>query len=274
MLDAILKPPGDGAAAWHQRCWRGSGSSDGPAAERVGPYVRRVVSRASDRGTRRCGERSRVRAWGEAAHRRASHPLREPTSSTAPRALRSTRRDEFARLIALELGKPIKDGRGEMDRVGDTLRGLCRRGAPDRRRAVAGCGLATRHRQHGDDLPGTGRSGPGYHAVQRAGEPSRAQAWRGIRRRQHHDRQGAAAGAGGVGRRGRTSGRGRRTGRSRATAARRRDVGAALCEVRDVDVISFTGSAATGARRRSGSRCQTSRSRAGRQRRDHRLRRR
>jgi acyl-CoA reductase-like NAD-dependent aldehyde dehydrogenase len=31
------------------------------------------------------------------------------------------RRDEFARLIALELGKPLKDGRGEMDRVADTL---------------------------------------------------------------------------------------------------------------------------------------------------------
>jgi acyl-CoA reductase-like NAD-dependent aldehyde dehydrogenase len=31
-------------------------------------------------------------------------------------------RDEFARLLALELGKPIKDGRGEMVRVVDTFR--------------------------------------------------------------------------------------------------------------------------------------------------------
>jgi acyl-CoA reductase-like NAD-dependent aldehyde dehydrogenase len=31
-------------------------------------------------------------------------------------------RDDVARLIARELGKPLKDGRGEMDRVADTLR--------------------------------------------------------------------------------------------------------------------------------------------------------
>jgi acyl-CoA reductase-like NAD-dependent aldehyde dehydrogenase len=32
-----------------------------------------------------------------------------------------SRRDEFARVIALELGKPIRDGLGEMERVADTL---------------------------------------------------------------------------------------------------------------------------------------------------------
>jgi acyl-CoA reductase-like NAD-dependent aldehyde dehydrogenase len=31
------------------------------------------------------------------------------------------RRDDLARLLALELGKPLKDGRGEIDRVADTL---------------------------------------------------------------------------------------------------------------------------------------------------------
>src|SRR5688572_25054655 len=35
--------------------------------------------------------------------------------------LATQRREEFARLIALELGKPLKDGLGELDRVADTF---------------------------------------------------------------------------------------------------------------------------------------------------------
>jgi acyl-CoA reductase-like NAD-dependent aldehyde dehydrogenase len=93
---------------------------DGPVAERVGPYLREVVSRA------------RVAQPGE-VHKavRFAHDSAASVAALAPAARAAVldaaanaagaRRDEFARLIALELGKPVRDGRGELDRVVDTL---------------------------------------------------------------------------------------------------------------------------------------------------------
>ena len=55
------------------------------------------------RRSRGCRRRRAPRCWSA----RPSRPLQ--------------RRDDLARLLALELGKPVKDGRGEIDRVADTF---------------------------------------------------------------------------------------------------------------------------------------------------------
>jgi hypothetical protein len=75
-----------------------------------------------------------------------SRPPLAPTCSTLPPGWPSQHRNDFARLIALELGKPVKDGLGEMDRVADTMRRLRRRGPPDRRRGASGGRLGARRR--------------------------------------------------------------------------------------------------------------------------------
>ncbi|MFI5891739.1 aldehyde dehydrogenase family protein [Actinoplanes sp. NPDC051513] len=114
MLDTILKSAD--APALLGGVWL----MEGPLAERTGPYTRAVVSRA------------RVAAEGDvhaavrhaAAYARQMARLAPATRAsvleTASR-LATERRAEIARLIALELGKPVKDGLGEMDRVADTF---------------------------------------------------------------------------------------------------------------------------------------------------------
>jgi acyl-CoA reductase-like NAD-dependent aldehyde dehydrogenase len=81
-------------------------------------------------------------------------------------ALAADCRDDFARLIALELGKPIKDGARRAGPGRGHLRGLRGRGAPDRRGSAAGRRLAAGDRQHRLDLSRPGRRGAGHHPVQ------------------------------------------------------------------------------------------------------------
>jgi len=119
VLDTILAPPADAvraAAAFVAGDW----VTAGPSRERIGPYVRRAVS------TARVAQPSDVHTvakYAAAAGRRMARlapAARADVLDTAAR-LALTRRDEFARVIALELGKPLRDGLGELDRVGDTL---------------------------------------------------------------------------------------------------------------------------------------------------------
>ncbi|GAA2503577.1 aldehyde dehydrogenase family protein [Winogradskya humida] len=115
MLDSILKvaqAPALLAGAW---------VTEGPAADRIGPYTRTVVSRA-----RVCDATDVTTAAGYAARAakvvaRLAPATRAGVLETAAR-LAADRRADFARLIALELGKPVKDGLGELDRVADTFR--------------------------------------------------------------------------------------------------------------------------------------------------------
>src|SRR5689334_13432899 len=98
----------------------GSWVSDGSLHERTGPYVRRTVSRAT------YADEAMVRTAVEYAHmsaRRiaASSPAARASVLESAAGLAVEHRRPFARLIALELGKPVKDGLGEMDRVADTL---------------------------------------------------------------------------------------------------------------------------------------------------------
>jgi acyl-CoA reductase-like NAD-dependent aldehyde dehydrogenase len=120
MLDTILKPTQPDAPAIAPALLGGAWLTDGATAERVGPYTRTVVSRA------RAAARGDVRTAAEWARSAARVTARLAPASRAAileraAALAADRRDDFARLIALELGKPVKDGRGELDRVADTF---------------------------------------------------------------------------------------------------------------------------------------------------------
>ena len=120
MLDSILKPTGDSGAPLAPSFLAGAWVSDGPVADRIGPYVRHIVSRAR---SARDGDAAIAGEHGRAARGAVARiaPAARAEILDRAAAIALARRDDFARLIALELGKPVKDGRGEMDRVHDTL---------------------------------------------------------------------------------------------------------------------------------------------------------
>jgi acyl-CoA reductase-like NAD-dependent aldehyde dehydrogenase len=121
MLDAFPKSAGQGSVVDAPALLAGEWLADGATAERTGPYVRRTVSRArvvADGEVRTAAAYARANAATVAALAPATRA--DILDTAAGLAVR--RRDELARLIALELGKPLKDGLGELDRVADTLR--------------------------------------------------------------------------------------------------------------------------------------------------------
>jgi acyl-CoA reductase-like NAD-dependent aldehyde dehydrogenase len=96
--------------------WRGGGTR----LARHGPWVRRDVS------TARQADGADVRAALAYARHGAKAVARLSPAARAAALERAAataieRRDKLARLLALELGKPVKDGRGEIDRVADTF---------------------------------------------------------------------------------------------------------------------------------------------------------
>ncbi|HEY9391498.1 MAG TPA: aldehyde dehydrogenase family protein, partial [Mycobacteriales bacterium] len=109
--DAVTPAPALLAGVWLQ---------DGPTAERLGPYLRQVVSRA------RIAQPADVAVAADYADRAAAE-----VSALAPAAradildrasrLAVTHRDDVAQLIARELGKPVQYGRGELARVAETF---------------------------------------------------------------------------------------------------------------------------------------------------------
>jgi acyl-CoA reductase-like NAD-dependent aldehyde dehydrogenase len=120
MLDAILKAVGSGAVADAPALLAGVWIGEGSTAERIGPYTRAVVSRA------RTATDGEVRTAVQFAHRSAKSIARLAPATRAgilenASRLAVGRRAEFANLIALELGKPVRDGLGELDRVADTF---------------------------------------------------------------------------------------------------------------------------------------------------------
>ncbi|MFF5291460.1 aldehyde dehydrogenase family protein [Paractinoplanes globisporus] len=119
MLDTILTtPPGSVIPA--PALLGGKWIADGPSSDRIGPFARAVVSRA------RVAEPDDARTAAEHARAFARTIARLAPATRAAvldraAGLAVEHRDAIARLIALELGKPVKDGRGEMDRVADTF---------------------------------------------------------------------------------------------------------------------------------------------------------
>jgi acyl-CoA reductase-like NAD-dependent aldehyde dehydrogenase len=120
MLEAILKAGAEPAVAEAPALVAGEWDTNGPHDERTGPYLGRVVSRAPHATPEDAG-RAAAYAHGSAGQVRALAPAAR--AGVLERAARGAmeHRDELARLLALELGKPLKDGRGEIDRVADTL---------------------------------------------------------------------------------------------------------------------------------------------------------
>jgi len=98
----------------------GSWVRDGALYERTGPHARRTVSRATyaDEGVVR---RAVEYAHSSARRVAALAPAARASMLESAAMLAVEHRRPFARLIALELGKPVKDGLGEMDRVADTF---------------------------------------------------------------------------------------------------------------------------------------------------------
>lgn len=93
---------------------------DGPWTPRTGPYLRRVVSRAAQASPADVTRAVRYARDAAPAVARLAPAARADVLDRAAR-LAIQRRDRLATLLALELGKPVKDGRGEIDRVADTL---------------------------------------------------------------------------------------------------------------------------------------------------------
>ena len=93
---------------------------DGPTSERVGPYLQRVVTRAVTATSADVARAARYAPTAARAVARVSPAARADILDRAAR-LAAGRRDQLAAQLAVELGKPVKDGRGEIDRVADTL---------------------------------------------------------------------------------------------------------------------------------------------------------
>ncbi|TCO50369.1 acyl-CoA reductase-like NAD-dependent aldehyde dehydrogenase [Kribbella antiqua] len=98
----------------------GNWLTEGPSTDRTGPYLRRTVSRA------RTAQPADItaaldHARSEAKVIAALAPATRAEILERAAARVTERRDDFARLLALELGKPLKDSRGEMLRVADTF---------------------------------------------------------------------------------------------------------------------------------------------------------
>jgi acyl-CoA reductase-like NAD-dependent aldehyde dehydrogenase len=94
--------------------------TSGAQVDRVGPWTRAVVSQA------RQADEHDVRAALAYARRGAKSIARMSPAARAAVLERAAvevlaQKDRLARLLALELGKPVKDGRGEIDRVADTF---------------------------------------------------------------------------------------------------------------------------------------------------------
>jgi acyl-CoA reductase-like NAD-dependent aldehyde dehydrogenase len=93
---------------------------DGPWTERTGPYLRRVVTQAVAASPADVIRAVEYAPGAARAVARLSPAARADVLDRAA-ALAAERRDALAAQLAVELGKPVRDGRGEIDRVTDTL---------------------------------------------------------------------------------------------------------------------------------------------------------
>ena len=120
MLEALLTSRPQATPVQAGALTGGQWRTDGPQSERIGPYLRRPVSRAPTAGP---DDVRRARHYARDAARVVARlaPAHRAEILERASAAAAEKRDELARLLALELGKPVKDGRGEIDRVADTF---------------------------------------------------------------------------------------------------------------------------------------------------------
>ncbi|MFI0452085.1 aldehyde dehydrogenase family protein [Actinomadura sp. 6N118] len=120
MLEAILASGSKAEVVQAAALRGGEWFSGGPQSERIGPYLRRVVSQAPVPGH---GDVAAVLAYARisAPAVAALAPAFRAEILERASAAATENRHDLARLLALELGKPLKDGLGEIDRVADTF---------------------------------------------------------------------------------------------------------------------------------------------------------
>ncbi|MED7931865.1 aldehyde dehydrogenase family protein [Nonomuraea sp. LP-02] len=94
--------------------------TSGKQAERIGPYLREIVSRAR---TAQADDITAALVYARQAARQVARLAPATRAEILERAAASVtaQGERLAGLLALELGKPLKDGRGEILRVADTL---------------------------------------------------------------------------------------------------------------------------------------------------------
>ncbi|NNN30036.1 aldehyde dehydrogenase family protein [Streptomyces sp. S3(2020)] len=120
MLQDLLKAAGGTDVVEVLPFVSGSWGGEGPLLERTGPYLRRTVSRTPTAPPAAIDHAlTRARAYAPQLADLAP-AARADILETASRAARA-HRDPLARLLALELGKPLKDSRTEIDRVAATF---------------------------------------------------------------------------------------------------------------------------------------------------------
>lgn len=93
---------------------------DGTPAARTGPYARTVVSHSCPATPEQVTTATDFAGRSARAVAALAPATRADVLERASR-LATEHRDDIARLIAMELGKPVRDGRGELDRVADTF---------------------------------------------------------------------------------------------------------------------------------------------------------
>ncbi|MFE9703231.1 aldehyde dehydrogenase family protein [Streptomyces sp. NPDC005930] len=120
MLQDLLKAADENDVVEALPYLAGSWGGEGPPLERTGPYLRRTVSRAP------CATEGEIDAAAARAGRYARQmadlaPAARADILEAAARSATVHRDRLARLLALELGKPLKDSRTEIDRVSSTF---------------------------------------------------------------------------------------------------------------------------------------------------------
>jgi acyl-CoA reductase-like NAD-dependent aldehyde dehydrogenase len=120
VLHEVLKPATTDSPTDAPSFIAGRWTTEGPPVERIGPYARAVVSRSHPASPAQIDTARAYAAAGAAVVARLAPATRAEILVRAS-ALATEHRAAFARLIALELGKPVTDGLGEMDRVADTF---------------------------------------------------------------------------------------------------------------------------------------------------------
>ncbi|MFE6487888.1 aldehyde dehydrogenase family protein [Streptomyces sp. NPDC057757] len=120
MLDSLLKAGSDVAVAEAPPFVAGEWGGGGPELTRTGPYLRRVVSRTT---TATGEEVARALSYARAGARTVAGLAPAARAGILERAsaAATAHREGLARLLAMELGKPVRDGLGEIDRVADTF---------------------------------------------------------------------------------------------------------------------------------------------------------
>jgi acyl-CoA reductase-like NAD-dependent aldehyde dehydrogenase len=149
MLEQLLAPVGQVDPIEVSQFVDGRWSRTGRTADRVGPWLRRVVTVAHQADDEAVAAACRAALEGASRVRRLSPAARADILQRGAR-LAEQHRDALADVIARELGKPVADGRKEIERVRDTFES---------------CADATRH-IGGEVLPVAGRaSGVGNTAM-------------------------------------------------------------------------------------------------------------